>query len=75
VPPRHVSVFDVLQNFVSLAEQVLKSCLHFYRSTFFWFALVLKATVTDTVEVLAWLVYRGFLKRVLSHHLIANATT
>jgi hypothetical protein len=43
----------------------LKSCLNFYRSTFVWFALVLKAAVTDTVEVLAWLVCRGFLKMVL----------
>lgn len=40
----------------------MKSCLNFYRSTFFWFALVLNAAVTDTVDVLAWLVRRGFLK-------------
>ena len=39
-----MNVLYVLQNFGSLAERVLKSCLHFYGSGF-WFALVLKRAV------------------------------
>lgn len=59
--PRHdENVVCVLQNFVSVAEQVLKSCLHFYRATFFWFALVLRAAVTDSGSTGMALVSRIF---------------